>query len=240
LHSDQSIAYPRTGGFGEIFRALAKRLPHVRYGETVRRIEPGQVVTGSGERIACRRLVSTLPLPALLAAIPDVPASLRADGDRLVALPLALVMIALDGRLESRRQRVYSAEADFPGHKITLNHNSSSYLEGLPRHGILVEVSSADREHDDDAALTKDVVRGLERMGILERPRNVIATRVVRIALGYPVPTHARAAIVEGIRAWLRSRGIETVGRFGEWAYINSDEALHRGLRVGEAIREGR
>jgi hypothetical protein len=76
-------------------------------------------------------------------------------------------------------------------------------------------------------------------MGILEAARRITATRVIRVPLGYPSPTHERSAIVDAARAWLRERRIETVGRFGEWAYINSDEALHRGLRVGAQVREG-
>ncbi|HLX24079.1 MAG TPA: FAD-dependent oxidoreductase [Usitatibacter sp.] len=240
LRSDERVAYPARGGFGEIFDALAKRVSRMRYGETVARIEPGYVVTGSGERISCRHVISTMPLPSLLAVVPGVPAPLRASVNRLAALPLALVMIALDGQLESRRQRAYNADPGFPGHKIALNHNSSSYLEALPRHGILVEVSGANAIPSDDATLAASVIRGLEGMGLLERARRVTATRVVRVPLGYPVPTHSRAAIVDEARTWLRERGIETVGRFGEWAYINSDEALHRGLRAGEAIRAAR
>ncbi len=239
LRSDERVAYPARGGFGEIFSALAKRVSRVRYGETVARIEPGHVVTGSGERIACRHVVSTMPLPSLLAVIPDVPEKLRASVNQLVALPLALVMIALDGRLESRRQRAYNADPEFPGHKIALNHNSSSYLEGLPHHGILVEVSGASWTSDDDTALKAKVVKGLVDMGLFESRRST-GLRVIRVPLGYPVPTHSRAAIVDEARAWLRERNIETVGRFGEWAYINSDEALHRGLRAGEAILASR
>ncbi|HEY2628044.1 MAG TPA: FAD-dependent oxidoreductase [Usitatibacter sp.] len=240
LRSDERVAYPAQGGFGEIFRALARRLPNVRYGESIVRIDPakGEVITQSGERIACRNVVSTLPLHTLLSAVDAVPASLVESVKQLVALPLVLVMIAFDGRLESKRQRVYSAEAGFPGHKIALNHNSSRFLEDLPRHGILVEVSGANQPHADDAALIGDVIRGLEAMELIEPARRVTATRVIRVPLGYPVPTHERASIVNAAREWLRERRIETVGRFGEWAYINSDEALHRGMRAGAAIRE--
>jgi protoporphyrinogen oxidase len=240
LRADESVAYPATGGFGEIFKALASKLPNVRYGQSVARIDTAkeQVITQSGDRIACRRIVSTLPLPVLLSAISDVPAPIVESMKRLVALPLVLLMVALDGRLESKRQRVYSAGAGFPGHKIALNHNSSNFLEELPHHGILVEVSGANSPYSDDDALVANVIQGLEAMGLLEKSRRVTATRVIRVPLGYPVPTHERAAIVEKARQWLRERNIETVGRFGEWAYINSDEALHRGMRVGAALGE--
>jgi hypothetical protein len=102
-----------------------------------------------------------------------------------------------------------------------------------------VEVSGANSPYSDDDALVASVIRGLTDMGLLESARRVTATRVIRVPLGYPVPTHERSAIVETARQWLRECHIETVGRFGEWAYINSDEALHRGMRAGAAIREG-
>jgi len=54
--------------------------------------------------------------------------------------------------------------------------------------------------------------------------------------LGYPVPTHARAATMSRVRAWLDERGITIAGRFAEWAYINSDEALARGMETGDAL----
>jgi protoporphyrinogen oxidase len=238
LQPDTRIAYPARGGFGEIYRALAARVPRLSFGKAIARIDPAAriAVTRDGERIAWKHLVSTLPLPALLAMLPDVPADVRRDVADLVALPLALVMIALGGRLETPRQRVYSADAEFPGHKIVINHNSSAFLRAEPRHGVLVEVSAANAAHGDDGMLVAQVVGGLRSMGILGPADNVAAVRVIRLAAGYPVPTHARAAAVENAAGWLAARDIHSVGRWGEWAYINSDEALHRGMRVGASI----
>ena len=59
------------------------------------------------------------------------------------------------------------------------------------------------------------------------------------LPLGYPVPTHARPAIVARAKAWLGARGIHTLGRFGEWDYINADEALHRGLALADGGGRG-
>ena len=58
----------------------------------------------------------------------------------------------------------------------------------------------------------------------------------MRIPLGYPVPTHTRATTLSNARAWLEEQGIAIVGRFAEWAYINADEALARGLEIGDAL----
>jgi UDP-galactopyranose mutase len=73
-------------------------------------------------------------------------------------------------------------------------------------------------------------------MGVIAGAHEVRRTEVVRLPLGYPVPTHARMQVMSELRAWLEERDIHLAGRFAEWAYINSDEALHRGLATGERL----
>ena len=77
------------------------------------------------------------------------------------------------------------------------------------------------------------VVAGLLRMGVIPSPGYIRRTKVFRIPFGYPVQTHSCSNIVELAQQWLTEHGIYTVGRFGEWAYINSDEALYRGHCLG-------
>lgn len=241
LQDDATVAYPARGGYGEIFRALAASVPRLRFGAGVSRIDPvsRSLWTTGGEQLRWGNLVSTLPLPALLGLLPYVPAALRESVDRLVALPLVLVMVALKDRLDTPVQRIYCAGDEIPGHKVVLNHNSSSYLRALPHHGILVEVSRAGvSRHTTPDELTRQVVRGLKTLGLLENEKRIAAMRVIEVPFGYPVPTHERAAIVAQARHWLDSLGIRTLGRFGEWAYINSDEALYRGLNLGLELCE--
>lgn len=239
LQSDTRVAYPARGGYGEIFRALAARVPCLHYDEAVAQIDPRGHTLGTtrGERIAWRSLVSTLPLPVLLDLIPGTPAELRARVARLDALPLRLVMVALGTRLDTPIQRVYCAGNEIPGHKIVINHNSSDWLRATPRHGILVEVSAGDQAaRTGEAELVERVIRGLIALGLLSGRGQVRATRVIELPRAYPVPTHERAAIVAEAQAWLAPLGIRSIGRFGEWAYINADEALHRGLKAGAAV----
>jgi protoporphyrinogen oxidase len=170
LQPDTRIAYPARGGFGEIYRALAARVPQLSFGMAIAHVDPVArvAVTRDGERIPWKHLVSTLPLPALLAMLPGVPPGLCKAVGTLVALPLVLVMVAFAGRLRTERQRVYCADGEFPGHKIVINHNSSAFLRSLPCHGILVEISAANTAHADDGTLAGEVIRGLRSMGLVE------------------------------------------------------------------------
>ncbi len=239
LQADTSVAYPARGGFGEIMKALAKRLPDLRLGKTVERLFPGrrEAVLADGEILRWDRFVSTMPIDRLLSMLPDVPAGLRADVSRLRVLSLALVLVVVGHPVDTPIQRVYCADERMPGHKVVVNHNSSDFLRALPHHGILVEVSqSAEKSLPDDAHLEQQVVRGLLEMGLLASAAEVLRTKTVHVPNGYPIPTHDRNAIVSRVKCWLEERRICTVGRFGEWAYINSDEALHRGLSLGAAL----
>jgi len=51
------------------------------------------------------------------------------------------------------------------------------------------------------------------------------------------VYTPARRSIVSKIKTWLQSFHIYPVGRFGDWDYINSDEAVMKGLELGRELR---
>lgn len=237
LQDDTTVAYPATGGFDTIFRALAARLPRLALGESAVAIDPAArtLATSTGRVLHWRELASTLPLPRLLSLLPDVPASLSDAVARLVALPVTLVMIALDGRLATDRHRVYVPDAAIPGHKIVLNNTSSAWLRAQPRHGIQVEVSEGEVRRVGADHLVARTIEGLVAAGLIEGPGRVTATRMQRLPFGYPVPTLDRSSIVATARQWLGERGISTLGRFGEWAYINSDEALHRGLDWGAA-----
>jgi protoporphyrinogen oxidase len=236
LQGDTTIGYPARGGFGEIYRALAGQLPRLTFGQTVVRIDPARraLITARGDALAWKQLVSTLPLPALLTLLPDVPAAIRDAVARLEVLPVNLVMVALAGRLDTDMQRVYCPDPEIAGHKFVLNHNSSTYLRERPHHGIQVEISGSRKETDEE--LTRLAIRDLQALELLRGRDEIAATQVVRLPFGYPVPTHARAGIVDEATAWLESQGIWTVGRFGQWAYINSDEALYRGLRLGARL----
>ena len=114
-------------------------------------------------------------------------------------------MLVLDGRHETRRQRIYCPDEDIIGHKIVLSHNSSHWLRELPRHGIQVEISefSPFSGNNNIKALENAVVAGLLRMGVIPSADYVRCTKVIRIPLGYPVQTHSRSEIVALAQDWL-------------------------------------
>ena len=58
------------------------------------------------------------------------------------------------------------------------------------------------------------------------------------VKYGYPVYTHGLSRIVAELKEWLAQRDIYTLGRFGEWEYINSDRCIMKGLTLGRELRQ--
>jgi UDP-galactopyranose mutase len=238
LQNDTMVAYPARGGFDEITKALAKKVADLRFDARVRLVDPKakKLVMSTGEVLAWRRLVSTLPLNSFLDMIEGVPAALRSMVARLKRISLKLVCVVIERSVETPIQRIYNADGESPAHKIGIANNSSEYLRSLPKCGIFGEVAHSPGSGADNDILQESFLRSLQQIGLIRNAREVIAISTIEMPYAYPVPTIDRSATVACAKAWLEERGIETVGRFGEWAYINSDEAMFRGLRIGQRL----
>ena len=240
LQPETMVAYPARGGFGEIVQALARQLKALNLGKTVLRLDISrrELITKDQQVIRWNRIVSTMPINKLFEILPEVPPAIAKDLSRLEFLSLALVLVVIKHPVDTSLQRVYCADPEMPFHKVVFNHNSSPYLRSLPYHGIMAELSYSPGKPLPQLDLETRVVQGLLTMGIIKSSDEVHSTKVIKVPYGYPIPTHERDRIVHRLKGWLERRRIHTVGRFGEWAYINSDEALFRGLALGRALAD--
>jgi hypothetical protein len=84
------------------------------------------------------------------------------------------------------------------------------------------------------APLTTEFLCGV---GVLDSPSDIIWAGHVDVTYAYPVYTHDRPGIIERMKAWLGRYDVYTVGRFGEWEYINSDKCVAKGLALGRELR---
>jgi len=238
LQDGTVVAYPARGGFGEIVQALARKVERIRLDTRVVRIDPDrkELTTQHGETYRWQQLISTIPLNELMVMLEGVPASLREDARCLEYLSLQLVFAVIDHPVDTEIQRMYSGEPHIPAHKIAINHASSPYLRSLPRSGISGEISC----HPDKSLPRQDIerwfVESLLEMRLIREPGEVVRTATMFVKYGYPVPTHDRKVKVQALKRWLGERDIFSIGRFGEWSYMNSDEAIQTGLSLGSVL----
>ena len=239
LQSDSKVAYPAHGGFGSIFAALAARCERIELGEEVVRIDfrDRNVHTSSGRVWPWDRIVSTMPLPHLLACLGDCPDRIVERASMLQAVSLKILLILAKLRDKRVPQRIYIADPAIPPHKVAFNHTSSTSLSERTNHAIMCEVSySLSKPAKPDAELLNGTVDWLVANRFVESADDVVTQRVVDVPYGYPVQTHTRTEIISEVTRYLESRNIHTIGRFGSWNYANSDECMRQGLELGSRL----
>ena len=240
LQSDTNVGYPRQGGFEEIYRAFVPHLTAVELNTTIVSIDPHArtATTSDGRQYKWEILVSTLPLPILVRAVAGTPAEIIELADQLEYMSLRVEFLLAGCRLETPIQRIYAASPDIPAHKIALNHNSSDYLRQQPCHAIMAEVSLSTQKQVNVEEIAPRTIDFLCRIGVLASPADIIWQGHVDVNFAYPVYTHQRPSLVNAIKEWMAGHDIYTVGRFGDWEYINSDKCITKGLTLAAELHQ--
>jgi protoporphyrinogen oxidase len=219
--------YPR-GGIGELSAALERRLPKLRLNVAPRSIDPGRrtCVIG-GDTVTYDVLVSTLPLPALLDLIGDLPRAVAEAARRLRCTALYYLDVAL--RRQPRRpfHWIYVPEDRFPFYRVG---NYAAFSEGMAPSGAAnLYVELVGREVPNLAELWPRVLAGLEEMGIIESPEAVVFHRLRHLSHAYVIYDEQRTPSLDIIQRYLDSVGIVTTGRYGGWNYSSMEDALRFG-----------
>lgn len=224
------FSYPRTGGIGSIWRAIASRLTAGRIilNTCAVRVDLGQKVVefDDGRQVHYGHLVSTIPAPklALLADDPDL-ISATSTLEHSSVYVVGLGVQDRVGRSLGAMCWAYFPDPGLPFYRVS---NLSHYDRGLvpagaPASSLLVEVSHSAHRQVNAETLERDVIRGLKRTGILRSSREVLHTWVHREEYGYPTPTLGRNAARRSIQTRLGGRGVLSRGRFGAWRYESSN-----------------
>lgn len=238
LQSDTKIGYPLNGGFQEFFVNLSKDvLSDVKYNQKIIKInlEKKIIILSNNKKIYFENLVSTIPITELLKLIIGCPKKILKKSQKLEHLSLFLIVAIIKGKVNSSIQRIYSSEKKYNPGKIALNHNSSDHLRKKKNHAIMGEISYG-KNKQKPKNVKNNFYRFLKDAKIIRSRTEILDFVTKDIKYSYPVPTHGKQDIINDIKVWLKKHSVYTVGRFAEWDYINSDEAINRGLNLGDSL----
>ena len=112
------------------------------------------------------------------------------------------------------------------------NANPNMAPEGCS--SLYIELS--DRETPVETLRPK-IEEGLVAMGLIDTPEQVRFMESRRIANAYVIyDFHYHESHAE-IHEWLRSRGVFSIGRYGDWNYSSMEDALIDGRRTAGQLR---
>lgn len=228
--------YPRRGGIGQLAETLAARVPQLRLNAEAVRVDPRRrtvAVRGLG-RVSWTRLISTLPLPALVARLDRPPQRVRDAAARLRANSVLVVNLGV------RRARLHPAHwLYFPEPELVF------YRVGFPSNfgrtapagcsALYAEVAlPAGTGWDRRRALARRVRRDLIGAGLL-RPDDVVELEHLQyLPYAYVIHDRDHATAKRTILEYLETCGIRSIGRWGGWEYSAMEDALLAGKRAAE------
>jgi UDP-galactopyranose mutase len=253
--SNQIFWYPAEGGVESLPRAFLRCIPPERFwlNASVAAIDNQrrEIFLADGRRVRYDRVISTMPLPALIHHLGDaVPAKVRESGAGLKHNVVHVVNIGLEGQdfdIEDLMHWVYFPDDKTIFHRVSFPSNLAQSMVPPGCSSIQMEISESVQHRRDRSAMGRQSLKDLVKVGILKendaRPvpdgGRVRVSQVFTIDPAYIIYDLNQRENTRIIHEYLVNCGIISKGRFGEWEYLNMDHAILSGKAAADEIAGG-
>ncbi|MGH7143041.1 MAG: protoporphyrinogen/coproporphyrinogen oxidase [Planctomycetota bacterium] len=238
---NKTFRFPKRGGTGAIWRALAEQLPaeNIRLNADAVRLDLSarRLHLADGESIGFRHLISTLPLDRLAAMSGRAELIDAARG--LVHSSTNLFGIGIAGSpppAVASKCWMYFPESDCPFYRATVfsRYSPANVPDPARQWSLLLEVSESPAKPVDAAALEGQVIDGLCTTGLLTDRGAIVDRWQRRLPYGYPTPSLSRDAALAVLQPAFEAHGVYSRGRFGAWKYevSNQDHSYMQGVEA--------
>jgi protoporphyrinogen oxidase len=244
VHYIDEFRYPSRGGFVSFIAPFADGID-LRLGHEVVALDPGaRVLTfANGSTAAYDQLISSIPLPDLIAMTRHCPADVQSAAARLACTTCVVVTIGLDRADLSDWHWTYFYDDDFIFSRISFPH---MFAPGNcpPGHGsIQCELYFSDKYKPLTAtaeSLIPRTIDDLRRSGLIRPDDRIVMQHALTVKYANVIFDLERAAAVTLVREYLADAGIQTCGRYGEWGYHWTDQSFVSGEQAAQRVLDRR
>lgn len=224
----KEMRYPKTGGYKHFFSSLAENVD-IRYNQKVVSIDTDRKVikTEYGNEYEYDKLYSSIPLPEYAHLLTGIPTQVHAAMEGLRCTSGYHVSIALKTKNIPPYLWWYIYDEDILAARVYSPSLKSP--ENAPEgcSSLQMEVY-CEKEEYTERQLVDGTVGKLVELGIIKQ-EDILFTHVGFERYANVVFDHHIYENREIVRDYMKSIGIETMGRFGEWGYLWSDQSLMSG-----------
>lgn len=227
----KEMRYPKTGGFSHFFSILTKNTD-IRYNKKVSSIDVKNktVQTYDGTSYKYDRLISSLPLPEYRKLIHNIPEQVEEAITKLRYTSGYHVSIALKTKNIPPYLWWYIYDEDILAARVYSPSLKSPDNAPEGCSSLQMEVYCKENEYTEDELKARTVGKLISE-GIIN------ADDILFIHIGFEpyanvIFDHNIYSARKVVREWLSSQGITTIGRFGEWDYLWTDQSLMSGINV--------
>ncbi|KAA6338209.1 hypothetical protein EZS27_013775 [termite gut metagenome] len=227
----KEMRYPQKGGFKSFLKELAKE-QEIHYKAEVTEIDiiSQSVRTRNGRLYQYDNLISSIPLPDLLRIVKDIPDEIMQAGRKLRCTCGYLVSIGLKTKNIPPYMWWYIYDEDIlPARIYSPSLKSSDNVpEGCS--SLQMEIYCKENEYSEYEIYNRSVKKLIELNIINET--DILFTDIRFEKYANVIFDHNIYESRKIVRDYLKSVGVTTIGRFGEWDYLWSDQSLMSGMRI--------
>ena len=234
------FSYPTCGGIEALVTAMAEPIRDcIRTSYTVRSIrrdENGWEISDGEQIIRADRLVSTIPLQVLLPCLAAVPPAVQQACNQLQYNSVCCVNIGVKGEVPDYSWAYIPDPAVGRFNRISFPSNYSSEVAPPGCSSVLAEITYRDGDEVacmSDQQVIEHVVKSLDAIGVISADQ-VIFTSVEREQYAYVIFDLEYTAHITTVKEFCSRAGIELVGRFAEFEYLNMDGCIRHALDLLE------
>lgn len=236
VHYVDHFRYPSAGGFVAYLDSF-QPMADIHCSKRAVKIDArGKEITfKDGTKATYEQIVSSLPLPELIAIIEDVPADVRRAAELLSCSQVVLVNIGLNRPVDTKAQWTYFYDDDicFPRLSFPPGFSPSLVPEGMGSIQAEVYFSKKWKPLEGRADdWIEPVIQDLIKCGLVKDESEVVHKSTIYAPYANVIFDHDRPQSLELVHGFLRDIEIEYCGRYGDWGYIWTDQAFISGERA--------
>jgi protoporphyrinogen oxidase len=231
--------YPEIGGFGSYNTLLAKDAS-IQLGMKAVEIDLAfkKITFSNGTVEHYDHLISTVPLPVLVELCKDAPPEVQEAGGKLSCSSHFIVSVGVNRPQISDAYWTYYYDEDIPFSRASFPYKYSQKTAPSDCSTVQVEVVHSRYKSIPSAdVLTEQCIDSMLKVGLLQSRDEIIAldSRDLRWAnVIFDFERNVNRAIVHD---FMKANDIHWAGRYGEWAYLWTDQSMMSGERAANEVR---
>jgi protoporphyrinogen oxidase len=238
-HYIQSFRYPTHGGFQSYVEGL-RTGAEVKLEHKLVRLDPvkKELSFSNGTRAGYDAVISSIALPDLLPMIVGVPADVMAAVSRLACSSAVLVNIGVARPDVSPAHISYFYDADVCFSRLSFPHMFSPNTVPPGCGSIQAEVYFSKKykplEKPPEAYL-EPVISDLRKVGLLREDDEILHKNVSFAEYANIIFDKDRPEAIATVLGYLNDIGVDHCGRYGDWAYLWTDDSFKSGEQAAES-----
>lgn len=241
LGPNAEFRYPSSPGegYGALGEALASRVKEIYYSMKATTIDPQSKTVsfnGGKVKVAYENLITTLPLPELVQSLPSAPAAIHEAAGKLRWNSIAVINLGVDKPFITDKHWIHFPEKEISFFRISFPANFCPGLSPPMQTPIQAEISYDMKNPPAEQDLLALVRHDLIKTGIISAQDSVSFQDVHYLPYGYVIFDFNRKQAVETLHEFFEKFNIYSCGRYGEWAYLWSDEAIESGKAAAKKM----